>query len=82
MLKPMAFLNNPDFLSYNVPFSYISSLDCSLKSYIPANIDPHSAYHFQILNICRLKLSLYHSNSYIKKSIVYSKAGSEGINKI
>lgn len=35
-----------------------------------------------MLNICRLKLSLYNSNSYIRKSIVYSKAGNEGINKI
>ena len=82
MLKPMAFLNNPDFLSYNVPFSYISSLDCSLKSYIPANIDPHSAYQFQIKKICLLKLLLYNSSIYNKKSIVYSKAGNEGINKI
>lgn len=82
MLQPMAYLNNPQFLEYTVPLAFSSTLDCSLKSYVPLNVNPHIYYHFQILNICRLKLCLYNANSYIRKSIVYSKAGNEGVNKI
>lgn len=82
MLEPMASINNPQYLEYLVPFSYSTYLDCSLKSYIPSNINPHTLYHFQVLNVCRLKLCLYYSSSYIRKFIVYSKAGADGINKI
>lgn len=82
MLEPMACLNNPQYLEYLVPFCYSSYLDCTLKSYIPSHIDPHTLYHFQVLNVSRLKLCLNYANSYIRKYIVYSKAGNEGINNI
>ena len=64
---PVAYINNPDFLSQMVPFSFVSALECSIKSFLPMEVDPHSQYHAKLLDICRLKASVKNPNSYIIK---------------
>ena len=57
MLHPVAYLNNPDFIDYMIPFTFCpsASVECSIKSYLPQEIDPHSNFDSQLLDLCRYK---------------------------
>ena len=65
ILYPVAYLNNPEFLEYMVPFTFSSALESSLKTYLPPEVDPHEQFHAKLLDLCRLKASIHYPLSFI-----------------